>query len=40
MIPKTGTVSWEKYGFDVAERCAVLQMGNTLISEKQDFCNF
>jgi hypothetical protein len=35
-----GTLSWEKYNVQVAEKCGVLLMGNTLINKKQDFAIF
>jgi hypothetical protein len=35
-----GTFSWDKYNSDVAEKCGVLQMGSTLINQKQDFVIF
>jgi hypothetical protein len=34
---KAGTVSWEKYSSDFAEKYGVLQMGSALINEKQTF---
>jgi hypothetical protein len=33
-----GIFSWEKYSFDVAEKCSVLWMSSTLI--KAIFCDF
>jgi hypothetical protein len=34
-----GAVNWEKYKFDVGEKCGVLRVGSTLISEKEAICN-
>jgi hypothetical protein len=33
----SGTVSWEKYNSDIAQKCDALQMGSTMINEKKDF---
>jgi hypothetical protein len=35
-----GTVRWEKYNFDVAEKCGVPWMGSRQVNEKQEFETF
>jgi hypothetical protein len=37
MLQLAGTVKWEKYNADGAKKCGVLQMGSTIINEKQHF---
>jgi hypothetical protein len=35
-----GTIRWEKYNFDVAEKCGVPWMGSRKINKKQGFETF